>query len=79
MTTVDIYAVTDADLLAVFGNMPCAMKYRYEVIFRNKYNHAEITIKTVQADNKKEATRFAREYGNRINNSDVVIVTRLEA
>lgn len=79
MTTVDFYPVTDADLFSVFSSIPCGMKYRYEVIFRNKYNRLEISIKTVQADNKKEATQFAREYGNRIHNSDVITVVRLDA
>jgi len=77
--TINLYPVSDAELIALFSKMPCGMKYTYEVIFRNRYRREEITIKVIQADNKVEATKFAREYGNRFHNADVITVTRLEA
>ena len=75
----DFYPVTDSDLIALFGNMPCGMKYKYEVIFQDKYTRQNLSFKVVQADNKVEATKFAREYGVRFQNADVVSVSRLEA
>jgi len=55
------------------------MKYKYEVIFQDKYTRQNLSFKVVQADNKVEATKFAREYGVRFQNADVVSVSRLEA
>jgi len=73
------YPVTDAELIALFGNMNCGMKYKYEVIFQDKYSREHLAVKVVQADNKVEATKFAREYGVRFQNANVVSVSRLEA
>jgi hypothetical protein len=69
--------ITDAELQLKFTGKRMNSRFEYHVIFQNTHSYSHLSYETIWADNKVEATRFAREYGNRFINSRVVEVQRV--
>ena len=67
--------ISDAELQLVFTGKRMSARREYHVIFQNFGSYSHLTFSTIWANNKVEATRFAREYGMRFNNSRVVEVS----
>jgi hypothetical protein len=66
--------ITDGELQLKFTGKRMNSRREYHIIFQNYGSYSHLSFETIWANNKKEATRFAREYGMRFNNSRVVEV-----
>jgi hypothetical protein len=69
--------ITDAQLQLTFTGKRMNNRFEYHVIFQNFGSYSHLTFETIWANNKVEATRLAREYGIRFNNSRVVEVKKV--
>jgi hypothetical protein len=70
--------ITDAELQLTFTGKRMNSRFEYNVIFQHNFKtHNQFTFKTIWANNKVEATRFAREYGTRFIEARVVEVQRV--
>ena len=70
--------ITDAELQLTFTGKRMNSRFEYNVIFQHNFKtHNQFTFKTIWANNKVEATRFAREYGIRFIEARVVEVQRV--
>ena len=78
-TTVRPIAVTHGDhcLMTVFTGKRFNSKFQYEIIFQDIHIPTHIDVSNIWANNKKEATKWAIEYGIRFLNCKVVSVSRV--
>jgi hypothetical protein len=70
---------TDSELQLVFTGKRMSAKFQYNVIFQHVDQASQLDFKTIWANNKTEATHFAREYGVRFLDARVVEVERVGA
>jgi hypothetical protein len=72
--------ISDQELMLVFSGKRMSARREYNVIFQHNFKtHNQFTFKTIWANNKVEATRFAREYGIRFIEARVVEVQKVGA
>ena len=69
--------ISDQELILFMIGKRMNKRFEYHVIFQNTDHLAELTFKTIWADNKIEATHVAREYGVRFLEARVVEVQKV--
>lgn len=69
--------ISDDSLQLVFTGKRMSSKFQYEIIFQNVSVASQLSFKTIWANNKEEATKFANEYGIRFLDAKVILVTRV--
>lgn len=69
--------ISDDSLQLVFTGKRMSSKFQYEIIFQNVDVSSQLSFKTIWANNKEEATKFANEYGIRFIDSKTVSISRV--